>query len=430
MSEFFALIEKYNFWQNPIKIGCLREKYLSQLLLFKDSRLVKVLVGQRRAGKSFVLRQYIDYLIKNGVPAQNTLYINKKFTDFDCIETYQDLIQVIREYESHFQLEGRLYVFIDEIQYITDWERAVNSLSQDFTMDIDLFITGSNSEILSSELSSLLSGRYVQFHIMPFSFEEYCSYHKKEKNRKNYLKFLHEGALPELFHLPNDESKFHYLSSLKDTIILRDIVQRFSIKDTTLLLDIFSYLTNNVSNLFSVNNVVNYFESKKRKTNYETVANYIHYLNQTFIIHRCERYDIKGKELLGGNVKYYLNDLSFRTYLFGNTTLSYGNLLENSVFLELVHFGFDAHVGALRNKAIDFIASRNGVTLFVQVACTLTDEKTFNRELDNLISLKNNHPKLIVTMDELPIKEIEGIYVVPAWELTDFLESLTTFTIK
>lgn len=430
MSEFFALIEKYNFWNNPIKTGCLREKYLHQLLLFKDTRLVKVLVGQRRAGKSFVLRQYIDHLIKNGVPPQNTLYINKEFTDFDIIETYQDLTKVIRDYESHFQIEGRLYVFIDEIQYIKDWERAVNSLSQDFTLDIDLFITGSNSEMLSSELSSLLSGRYVQFHILPFSFDEYCSFHKREKNRKNYLKFLHEGALPELFHLPNDESKFHYLSSLKDTIILRDIVQRFSIKDTSLLLDIFAYLTNNVSNLFSVNNVVNYFESKKRKTNYETVANYIHYLNQTFIIHRCDRYDIKGKELLGGNVKYYLNDLSFRTYLFGSNALSYGNLLENSVFLELVHFGFGAQVGALRNKEIDFVAYRNGVTLFIQVAYTLADDKTFNREFDNLMSLKNNHPKLIVTMDELPVKEKDGIYLVPVWELTDFLESLTTFTTK
>lgn len=430
MSDFFALIEKYNFWNNPIKTGCLREQYLRKLLLFKDTRLVKVLVGQRRAGKSFVLRQYIDHLIKNGVPPRNTLYINKEFTDFDCIETYSDLVKVIRDYESRFQIVGRLYVFIDEIQYISEWEKAVNSLSQDFTIDVDLFITGSNSEMLSSELSSLLSGRYVQFHILPFSFDEYCTFLKKEKNRKNYLKFLHEGALPELFHLPNDESKFHYLSSLKDTIILRDIVQRFSIKDTSLLLDIFSYLSNNVSNLFSVNNVVNYFESKKRKTNYETVANYIHYLNQTFIIHRCDRYDIKGKELLGGNVKYYLNDLSFRTYLYSGNALSYGNLLENSVFLELAHFGFEVQVGALRNKEIDFVAYQNGVTLFIQVAFTLSDEKTFNREFDNLMSLKNNHPKIIVTMDELPVKEKDGIYFVPVWELNDFLETLTTFTAK
>jgi len=430
MSDFFALIEKYNFWNNAVKTGYPRKKYLEQLLLFKNSRLVKVLVGQRRAGKSFVLRQYIDYLIKDEVPAVNTLYINKEFTDFDRIETYQDLCEVVRAYHEQFQIVGRLFVFIDEVQYIKDWEKGVNSLSQDFTIDIDLFVTGSNSELLSSELASLLSGRYVQFHILPFSYDEFCSVHKKEKNRKNYLKFLHEGALPELFHLPTDESKFHYLSSLKDTIILRDIVQRFAIKDTALLLDIFNYVCNNVSNLFSVNNVVNYFDSKKRKTNYETVANYLNYLCQTFVIHRCDRYDIKGKELLGGNVKYYLNDLSFRTYLFGNNTLSYGNLLENSVFLELEHFGFSVQVGAMRNKEIDFVCYRNGVTLYVQVAFSISEESTFEREFGNLISLKNNHPKLIVTMDELPLREKDGIFIVPAWALESFLESLTTFTYK
>ena len=430
MSDFFALIEKYNFWNNAVKTGYPRKKYLEQLLLFKNSRLVKVLVGQRRAGKSFVLRQYIDYLIKEDVPAVNTLYINKEFTDFDRIETYQDLVELVRAYHEQFQIVGRLYVFIDEVQYIKDWEKGVNSLSQDFTIDIDLFVTGSNSELLSSELASLLSGRYVQFHILPFSYDEFCSVHKKEKTRKNYLKFLHEGALPELFHLPTDESKFHYLSSLKDTIILRDIVQRFAIKDTTLLLDIFNYVCNNVSNLFSVNNVVNYFDSKKRKTNYETVANYLNYLCQTFVIHRCDRYDIKGKELLGGNVKYYLNDLSFRTYLFGNNTLSYGNLLENSVFLELEHFGFSVQVGAMRNKEIDFVCYRNVVTLYVQVAFSISEESTFEREFGNLISLKNNHPKLIVTMDELPLREKDGIFILPVWELESFLESLTTFTYK
>ena len=179
MSEFFALIAKYNFWNNAVKTGYPRKKYLEQLLLFKNTRLVKVLVGQRRAGKSFVLRQYIDYLIKDDVPAVNTLYINKEFTDFDRIETYQDLVEVVRAYHEQFQIVGRLYVFIDEVQYIKEWEKGVNSLSQDFTIDVDLFVTGSNSELLSSELASLLSGRYVQFHILPFSYDEFCAVHKK-----------------------------------------------------------------------------------------------------------------------------------------------------------------------------------------------------------------------------------------------------------
>lgn len=426
MIDNIGKISKYNFWGSAFNKGFVRENYLNQLLQFKDSRLVKVLVGQRRVGKSFVLRQYIQHLIDTGVPSQNTLYINKEFTDFDFIVNYKDLDEFVHNYIKHFKIEGRLYVFIDEIQQIEEWERIVNSLSQDFTLDIDLFITGSNSELLSGELASLLSGRFVQFKILPFRFEEYCSFQKKEKSRKNYSLFIKEGALPELFQLPSYESKMQYISSLKDTIILRDIVQRFSIKDTALLLDIFSYAVNNVSNLFSVNNVVNYYESKKRKTNYETVANYLNYLNQTFVIHRCERFDIKGKELLGGNVKYYLNDLSYRNYLFGSNTPSFGNLLENSVYLDLVKLDFQVQVGTLRNKEIDFVAKKNNQTIFVQVAYTIEDEQTFEREFGNLMSLKNNNPKIIVTMDELPYKEKEGIHFVPAWELEDFLKGFNS----
>lgn len=414
-------ISKYNFWNNPIKTGFVRQHYLNQLMLFQNSRLIKVLVGQRRVGKSFILRQYIDHLIHSGIPAKNTIYINKEFTDFDFIAKQEDLKEFIQFYREKSGAEGRLYVFIDEVQQIEDWERIVNSLSQDFTEDIDLFITGSNSELLSGELASLLSGRYVQFKILPFKFDEYCVFQKKEKNRKNYMQFLHQGALPELFHLPNEESKTHYLSSLKDTIILRDIVQRFSIKDTSLLLDIFNYVVNNAGNLFSVNNIVNFFESKKRKTNYETVANYLNYLTFTFVIHRCERFDLKGKDLLGGNVKYYMNDLSFRNYLFGTNTISYGNILENSIFLELMKADYQVHVGVMRDKEIDFVAAKNKKTLFLQVAFNLEAQSTFDREFSNLLSLKNNNPKAIVTMDELPYSEKEGVDFIPAWVLDEYL---------
>jgi predicted AAA+ superfamily ATPase len=415
-------VSKYNFWNNPIKTGYVRQRYVDQLVHFQNSRLIKVLVGQRRVGKSFVLRQYIAHLINQGVSARNTLYINKEFTDFDFIGNHRDLNEFIQFYRVHLKIEGRLYVFIDEVQQIQEWERVVNSLSQDFTEDIDLFITGSNSELLSGELASLLSGRYVRFNILPFRFDEYCAHQKKEASRKNYVQFLNQGALPELFFLPTEESKMFYVSSLKDTIILRDIVQRYSIKDAVLLIDIFNYVTNNIGNQFSVNNVVNYFLSKKRKTNYETVANYLNYLAQTFVIHRCERYDIRGKEVLGGNAKFYLNDLAFRNYLFGSNTSGYGNVLENSVYLELLKAEFQVYVGALRDKEIDFVATKNKKTLFVQVAFTLENEATFQREFGNLLSLKNNHPKVIVTMDELPYTEKEGIHFVQAWELGQFLK--------
>jgi predicted AAA+ superfamily ATPase len=422
MTENIDKISKYNFWNTIIKTGFVRQHYLDQLVRFQNSRLIKVLVGQRRVGKSYILRQYIEQLINSGIPAKNTLYINKEFTDFDFIVKQSDLKEFIEFYRKQALVDGRLYVFIDEVQQITDWERIVNSLSQDFTEDIDLFITGSNSELLSGELASLLSGRYVQFNILPFKFDEYCSFQKKDKNRKNYLQFLHQGALPELFHLPNEESKMHYVSSLKDTIILRDIVQRFSIKDTALLLDIFHYLVYNTGNLFSINNIVNYFESKKRKTNYETIANYVNFLTFTFVIHRCERFDLKGKDVLGGNVKFYLNDLSFRNYLFGSSTMNYGNILENSIYLELLKAGYQPQVGVLRDKEIDFIATKNKEIRFLQVAFNLETKATFDREFNNLLTLKNNNPKAIITMDELPYTEREGIRFIPAWEFASYIE--------
>jgi len=422
MKDKLTKIARFNFWDNSIKTGFNRQKYLEQLVQFQNSRLIKVLVGQRRVGKSFILRQYIEYLITNGVSPKNTLYINKEFTDFDFIAKQEDLNEFIHFYREECEIEGKLYLFIDEVQHIVEWERIVNSLSQDFTQEIDLFITGSNSDLLSGELASLLSGRYVQFEVLPFQFDEYCTYLKKEKTRKNYLQFLTQGALPELFHLPTEESKIHYISSLKDTIILRDIVQRFSIKETALLLDIFNYVVNNVGNLFSINNIVNYFESKKRKTNYETIANYLNYLTQTFVIHRCERLDLKGKDLLGGNVKYYVNDLAFRNYLFSSSTTSYGNILENSIFLELLKANFQVNVGILRDKEIDFVSTKNKKTIFTQVAFSIETEKTFQREWNNLVSLKNNHPKAIVTMDELPYSEKDGIEFVPAWEFSDYLK--------
>ena len=400
MKENFEEIKKYNFWDRSVKTGFVRKYYLNKLLDFQNTNLVKVLVGQRRVGKSFVLRQYIHHLIQRGVSPKNTLYINKEYADFDFIQTHTDLNAIISYYKNALDIKGKFYLFIDEIQQIDSWEKIINSLSQDYTIEIEIFITGSNSELLSGELASLLSGRYVQFNIFPFSFNEYIAYGKKEKNRKNFLHYLNEGALPELFHLPNEETKIHYLSSLKDTIILRDIVQRYQIKDTSLLIDIFAYLVNNVSNLFSINNIINYFESKKRKTNYETISIYVQYLTQTFVIHRCERFDIKGKEILAGNVKYYVNDLSFKNYLYSSSQHGFGYLLENIVYLELLKYGFNVKVGALRNKKIDFVATKNDKTIFIQSAFSIEDKQTFEREIGNLLSLKNNYPKWIITLDE------------------------------
>ena len=236
-----------------------------------------MLVGQRRTGKSYLLRQILQQLIKSGIPSQNTFYINKEFVDFDFLSDYKELASLIVDYKAALQPTGKIYLFIDEIQQITGWERLVDSYSQDFVETYELFISGSNSQMLSGELATLLSGRYVSFLIYPFSYREFCLYKNLEQSKQSYLDYLQTGGLPELFHLPEQETKRHYISAIKDTVLLRDVIQRYNIKDARLLEDVFAYLVNNASNLLSINNLVNFFKSKNRKTNYETIANYIQY---------------------------------------------------------------------------------------------------------------------------------------------------------
>ena len=424
MTENLAKTEPYNFWKSTPFLGVERKEYVEQLIQYQNTRLIKVLVGQRRVGKSYILRQYINNLIQNGVNPKNTLYINKEYTDFDFIEKYQDLDKFIKKYIKELKVKGKVYLFIDEIQRIDKWEKLINSLSQDYTKEIEIFITGSNSDMLSSELSTLLSGRYVQFLILPLSFNEFTTFTKEESNRANYIKYLQTGALPELLHLPNEDTKRHYLGALRDTILLRDIVQRYQIKDTNLLLDIFSYLVNNTSNLFTINNLINFFKSKNRKTNYETLSNYINYILQTYVVHKCERYDIKGKETVAGNSKYYINDLSFKNLLYPGFSHGYGFLLENLVFLELLRYGYTPYVGIMRNKEVDFIALKNGKPLYIQVSFSLTEVETIDREYAPLLSIKDNYEKWVVSMDEIALPERKGIKNIQAWKLSEELKKL------
>jgi predicted AAA+ superfamily ATPase len=424
MIENIKKVESYNFWNKTAFLGINRKEYVQKLIDYQNSKLIKVLVGQRRVGKSYILRQYITHLINQGVNPENTIYINKEYTDFDFLEKYQDLDVFIKTYIEVKKITGKIHLFIDEVQRIENWEKLINSLSQDYTKEIEIIITGSNSNLLSGELSTLLSGRYVQFLVLPLSFEEYVLFNQMETTRTNYITYLQSGGLPELVHLPIEETKKHYLGALRDTILLRDIVQRYQIKDTMLLSDVFTYLTNNISNLFSINNLINYFKSKNRKTNYETLSNYIHYILQTYVVYKCERYDIKGKEIIAGNAKYYLNDLSFKNLLYPGFTHGYGYLLENLVYLELLRNGFTPYVGTLKNKEIDFIALKNGKQLYIQVAFSMTEKDTIDREYASLLDIKDNYEKWIVSMDEIPLANREGIKNIQAWELHEKLKNL------
>lgn len=422
MDEKFELLRKYNLWDgNRIDTGYERPLYTERIAGYLGNRLVKVLTGQRRAGKSYILRQVAMNLIRKGVDAKNILFINRELTAFDFLATYTELDQLIRLYLKELNPQGRVYLFIDEVQDIEGWERVVNSYSQDYTAEYELFITGSNSKMLSSELSTLLSGRYVEFSIHPLSYDEYITVKNLSADRRSYMEYMQDGGFPELQNLSGKEVKRNYVSALKDTVFLKDIIRRYTIKDVRLLEDLFAYLVNNASNLLSIHNIANYFKSKGRKTSYETVATYIGYIEEVFLAHRAERYNIKGKEIISGTYKYYMNDLAFKNYLYSGMGYGIGYLLENLVYLELVRAGYEVYVGSIKDKEVDFVAMKEDRVIYIQSTYILTDEQTISREYAPLESISDNYEKVVVSLDELALPLREGIRHVQAWRLNEIL---------
>ncbi|MDR2511014.1 MAG: ATP-binding protein [Bacteroidales bacterium] len=417
MKEKIAEIRKYNFWNEKTpELGFLRQNYTDKIFDYINNKLVKVLVGQRRVGKSYILRQIIARLIAEGVNPCNTLYINKEFTNFDFLTISKDLENLLKTYRETMQIEGKVWLFIDEIQNIDGWEHFVNSCSQNFAEQCEVFISGSNSKMLSGELATLLSGRYVSFEILPFSFEEYCGITQKDISKQSYIDYIQTGALPELYNLPNEETRRNYVSALKDTVLLRDIIQRHSIKDPKLLEDIFVYLVNNAANMVSITNVVNFFKTNGRKTTYDTVAVYISYMEDAFLVHKAERYDIRGKETISGNCKYYINDLAFKNFLYSGFGYGTGYLLENLVYLALRRAGFDVYVGALWSGEVDFVATKNDRKLYVQATYILFDEKTVEREYSALEKIADNYEKIVVSLDDVAFPDRNGIKHIQVWK--------------
>ena len=417
MDENFNKIRKYNFWDEKIpEMGFYRSDYTDRILAYTGNRLVKVLIGQRRTGKSYILRQLSNKLIESGIVRKNILYINKEYTDFDFISNYVDLDNFVKFYKKHLKISGKVYLLIDEIQNIRDWEYFVNSYSQDFVDEYEIFISGSNSKMLSGELATLLSGRYVEFEIFPFSFLEYLGILKREYTRQNFIEYMESGGLPELFNLQNDEIKRSYVSAIKDTVFLRDIIQRYSIKEPKLLEDIFVFLINNAANLVSITNIANYFKSLGRKTTYDTVSAYIGYMEDAFLVHKSERYDIRGKDTISGNSKYYINDLAYKNYLYTGFGYGIGYKLENLIYLSLKRAGYQIYTGVFREKEIDFVALKDDKTLYVQATYLLFDEKTIEREYSPLESISDNYEKIVVSLDEIQFPQKNGIKHEQIWK--------------
>lgn len=418
MTEIFKKLKKYNFWsKETVPVGFLRTMYLERIKKYMGNNLIKVLIGQRRVGKSYILRQIIQMLMNQKINQKNIFYLNKELIDFDTIKTYKDLSNLIDEYTKKLKPKGKIYIMLDEIQGIEQWEKIVNSLSQDYKKQYEVFITGSNSNLLSGELATYLSGRSISFEILPFLFDEYIEYFNLKKNKENYLSYLQTGGLPELYRLQDEETKMNYISSLKSTILLKDIVARFSIKDVNLLEDLFTFLTDNIGNLFSVNKIVQYLDSHKRKTNYETIANYMDYLKQSFLIHEVERYDIKGKSLLAGNKKYYLNDLAFRNYLSSGFDEGIGKKLENSLYIYYRALGYQIYIGSIGKEEVDFIIEKAGERKYVQMTYLLTTKKVIEREFRSLEKIRDAYEKMVISLDDVSFGNRKGIKHIRPWEI-------------
>ena len=381
-----------------------RQEYLKQIVKFKDTDLIKIITGIRRCGKSTILEMYIKYLKEQGIKDEQIIKINLENPDFN-FNNYMELYNYVKE---RLNKEKKTYVFIDEVQKINEFQKAIDGLY--INKNIDLYITGSNAYLLSGELATLISGRYVEIKMLPLSFKEYLSaFDEKIDKQEKLLDYFKYGALPQTTILFNKDPDLvdSYLEGVFSTVIYKDIMQRKNINNKLLLDSIIKYIFNNIGSQISTKKISDTLTSMNRNTTNHTVENYISALIEAFLIYKVDRFDAKGKEILASGYKYYTVDLGFRTYLLGKKAgQDMGHMLENIVYLELLRRGYKVYTGKVDNLEIDFVAqNKNGIEYY-QVSLTTRDEKTLERELRPLQRTNDFYPKYLLTMD----RDLEADY--------------------
>jgi len=418
MKNTFEKLKQHNFWGGEnIRTGIPRQKYLEQITSFSGNRLIKVLIGQRRAGKSYILRQLVQDLMDRGVNSNNIFYLDKEHLDFVDLTDRRELDQLIQLYLKNLTIKGKVYLLLDEVQEIAGWEKLVSSYSQDTQQEYEVYITGSNSHMLSSELGTYLSGRYVPIDIFPLSFPEFITGNNLQCDKSGLINYLQQGGLPELINLKTAEARRHYVMALRDSILLNDIVKKFEVHNVSLLKRLFHFLCSNIGSLFSINKLVNHLNSKGAKTNFETLSRYIDHLEQALLIHDCSRYDIRGKEILSGSRKYYVNDLAFRQYLTPGFDPGLSHRLENCIYLHFKAQGYKVYVGTNRNLEVDFVVEKGEDRIYVQVCYLLADENIIEREYRSIETIRDSFPKIVISMDDVPFGTRKGIRHYQAWEV-------------
>lgn len=382
-----------------------RKEYLEEMISFRETDLIKVVTGIRRCGKSTLFELYQEYLLSEGIKESQIININMEDFDFDHIKTAKDLYQYVKS----LMVVGEMnYIFIDEVQMVPEFQKAVDSLY--IKKNSDIYITGSNAYLLSSELATLLSGRYVEIKMMPLSFKEYVEAVEETKSvHELYNQYIVKGSFPYTVYLKGDKERKAYLEAIIDSIVLKDILGRGKFPDIEMLKSVLRFTFDNIGNLTSCNKVANTLTSNGRKITVNTVESYMSSFIASFIFYEAKRYDIKGKQHLKTGAKYYASDIGLRYALLGSKPADMGHILENIVYLELKRRGYEVYIGKIRDAEVDFIAINDKGIEYYQVAYTVLEESTLKRELASLDAITDHNAKYLLTMDLTPYSSHNGI---------------------
>lgn len=381
-----------------------RDAYISRIEPFMRKSIIKVLTGQRRVGKSYLLFQLVEK-VQREEPDATIIYINREDFEFDFMQTAKDLYDYV---QSKRKSETRNYIFIDEIQDITDFEKALRSFLLDENNDI--YITGSNANLLSGELATFLGGRYMEFKIYSLSYCEFLQFHRLKDSMESYDKYSRYGGLPYLTNLTlNDEMVNEYLKSIYSTIVFRDVVARYNLRNTAFLEKLIQFLSENIGSLFSAKNISDFLKSQHTTVSVNQIQNYVSHLANAFLLYRVERFDLVGKRIFEIGEKYYFENMGIRNIIIGYRITDKTKILENIVYNHLLYKGYQVYVGANGSQEIDFVCQKKGEKLYIQVALRLDTEKTMAREFGNLLKIADNFPKMVITEDEFSGNTYEGI---------------------
>lgn len=383
-----------------------RKEYLDKLITFRDKQIIKIVTGIRRCGKSTLLRLYQDWLKAQGVSENQIISINFEDMDYEELTDYKKLYAYLKE---RLVRDNMTYIFLDEIQHVDNFPKVVDSLY--IKEKVDIYMTGSNAYMLSSEIATLISGRYVQIEMLPLSFREYMeSTGSMDDRGVKYTEYLENSSFPFTLELKGHPDEIRdYLEGLYNTIVVKDIVNRKRITDTMMLKSVLRFVFDNIGNPLSSKKIADTMTSDGRKIDVKTVEKYLEALSESYIIYQAKRYNIKGKQYLKTLEKYYVVDIGLRFMLLGSRQVDAGHILENVIYLELLRRGYDVYVGKIDTFEVDFVAQNRKGTAYFQVALTARDEKTLERELRPLQAIRDHYPKVLLTMDEDPEAQYEGI---------------------